>query len=433
MRVLAALLLLAAAPLLVWGALAGPAPSVPDATAASTGDERPVGASKPAGLHQATPGRACEPRTLAGPVLRGRSARKDFAARGSRIVARVHVLPKPPERQTGGGFCIPSEGCAGEDDVVDGEETPLLGHVEEVVTELEAVVAPESWTGCPEADVRSSGEYALVVHATAAVHDEVARFIAKVRYAPAVPEPCSVDEVAHMLVTGAGVEVQWSEYVLERVLPDVRQSIEKACDEARSSPAPVLPTPQDDRRFLRVGLRVQLLEAPRSFVRDIGVDVRAIGDGWLASRRSTHTYLDDVQMEVLERCIEKSRCSLRELHCERASPWNGQPVELFAPAEGRATEDTASFPIPLGTFLGLLPLVSADQRYVQLWIRASAARRVRPRQGASSSSSVALRCVPRFCLILPVGGTVLVTVRDPLWGDGSKDTELLVMIQATVE
>ena len=154
---------------------------------------------------------------------------------------------------------------------------------------------------------------------------------------------------------------------------------------------------------------MRLLRAAPGLWRDIGCDTRSV----------SHLYLDDTEVEIIERVLTKHGDLLEVEDEQRISVPNGRYQDVFLRSNAPWPGLSGGRSLPLGASVRVLPGVSEDRRFVTMRLRLRLAVPVGPR-GSESPVATAVRVTPDGTLTFPNGGTALLIAKSVLCGpDGS--------------
>jgi hypothetical protein len=217
----------------------------------------------------------------------------------------------------------------------------------------------------------------------------------------------AAEELADMCLFGTRTERGWAEAALLAASDDVRRKSAAArlrletAVEASPSAAPVVADPPP-----RVGVEFHLLHADADFLRDMGVDLHGLPNGfdssdfWPGKRvRSAGTFLDDTQIEVLERAATRGR-GLSTLERGTARFWSGEEYAM------RLVD---------GAIFTVRSTPSSNRRFASLRLR------LRRQDGGT------LRFAPACDVAVPDGGTLLIAPMDTTSPDTSFATDVLLL------
>jgi hypothetical protein len=222
------------------------------------------------------------------------------------------------------------------------------------------------------------------------------------------------------------------------VLMRVHQAIRKLAPEFEREKAARGPEPEPpeigDGPLHLVNVEVRFLDAETNFLRDVGVDMRGLGQpasSPASDGASAVAFLDDVQREVILRAAEKS---------ERVTPMAAARITVYDPQRANVSVlDPKSFVSGVervdlgdgsvaakpvlevaqeGLVLNLRPTLSKDRRFITLELSLLVAELVDPQAPKSivcAGKTVPLT-MPTTCLqqmrssvCIPDGGTVLIS------------------------
>ena len=230
------------------------------------------------------------------PSLEGATSRFGGDPRPIANRVRTYELPVPPR------------GCTWSFSGVGDAAGPFgASSAESLIPAIRSAVEPPVWGSRPtDASVQSLGTWRILVDAPERVQGEVARFLRRLRWHATWPElGIAGAELAEIRRRGTDRERACAADTLASAEPAVRDALEVAAagedlsDEVFWSPDPA------PRRADRIPLEIEYVASSPTLLRDLGIDSRDLGDTgdlWIPPRgRSGAVFLDDTQLEVLER------------------------------------------------------------------------------------------------------------------------------------
>ena len=258
-----------------------------------------------------------------------------------------------------------------------------------------------------------------------------------------------------MRLQGTRIERLWVDYIEDCAPEDLRQRIAEApAPDEQSGTDLFWDSEESFEPKYQIALHVRLISAPPSGVSELGIDLRGLELGLTANQmnpmrnsdRSVHAYLDDMQVEILERALASRLWSGRLKSEERVSVLEDRFADMFLPAQSVWPRDAAGRSLPLGAAVRVSCRAFRETkrepdgpiRFISLKLTASTAEEWRRLPDEAEKSVIVLHSISRS-LTSPDGATWIARPGKMLWGPArvpqskSDEHDLYLLVSATVK
>lgn len=333
---------------------------------------------------------------------------------------RSYRLPAPPSGRTWRALTYPQDVAAQryQIDLRRGQPNrrwPGPVSAPDAVAKIVRARAPtNAWTSTRlGAKLVARDDLALAAFATAAMHDQVRRVLDRLIWLEDLA--FDAEQIADMQAHGTSVEQSWARHVIAQLTRHELRAVARASDLAFDAVVRRNSLPDDIGLIDPVRVSVRVLEVPHDFQEAVHSVCSSIGGD--LSEPGPHEYLDDIAIEVIDRCLAKNHPSIEVLHEESLSLRYGESRNLFLPASGKRNARG----LQLGTQIVVGGVsVSPDRRYVSLRAHLRTARMVGSRVVLIGSMPTRLR--------MPDRGTLQIhPEKVPIWNAPPAEGRMIVV------